>query len=211
VETSSQALNAPRLTGVYPIVNAGRDAVPIARAALRAGVRIVQYRAKDGIDAETLRALRAVTREHDALLILDDDWRAALACDCDGVHLGPDDDGYADLAPVRAAVGTRVIGVSCGTPEEARGAQAMGADYVGVGAVYATRSKADAGTPLGVEGLRRVCATTTLPVAAIGGIDASNIDAVRATGVAMAAVISAISDAPDPYEATAALVRAWKR
>jgi thiamine monophosphate synthase len=75
--------------------------------------------------------------------------------------------------------------------------------------VYATSSKADAGDPIGIAGLRAVAAACSLPVAAIGGITLAVLPDVRETGVAMAAVISAISAASDPREATAALVRAW--
>jgi thiamine-phosphate diphosphorylase len=207
-ETARQALTS-RLSGIYAIVNQSDATLEVARAALSAGVRILQYRAKSGIVAENLRALRALTRERGALLIINDDWRAAVAFDCDGVHLGPDDEHSHDIATVRAALGARLIGASCGTAQEARAAQAMGVDYVGVGAVFPTSSKSDAGEPLGIDGLVRVAAATTLPVAAIGGIGASNIAGVRATGVAMAAVISAIADAPDRQRAAAELVSLW--
>ena len=181
----------------------------VARAALDGGVRVLQYRAKSGILAGGLYALRTMTRSRDALLIVNDDWRAAIAFDCDGVHLGPDDEHFGDIAPVRAAIGARLIGVSCGTVEEAHTAQTMGADYIGVGSVFPTVSKGDAGLPIGVGGLALVAAATPLPVAAIGGIDATNLPAVRATGVAMAAVISAIAEAPDRQAAAAELVALW--
>ncbi|HVS46573.1 MAG TPA: thiamine phosphate synthase [Verrucomicrobiae bacterium] len=207
-EAARQALTS-RLTGIYAIVNQSDATLEIARAALSAGVRILQYRAKSGIVAEDLRALRALTRERDAALVMNDDWHAALTFECDGVHLGPDDERFHDIATVRAALGPGLIGASCGTAQEARAAQAMGVDYVGVGAVFPTASKGDAGAPLGIGGLARVAAATTLPVAAIGGIDASNIARVRATGVAMAAVISAIADASDRQRAAAELVSLW--
>ena len=127
---------AARLRGIYLIVNEGeRNAVAIARDALRAGVRIVQYRAKRGIVSRHLSELRTATRDAGALLIVNDDWRAALEYDCDGVHLGPDDDGFVDIVPVRNALGERLIGLSCGTVAEAEAAQRMGADYMGVGSV----------------------------------------------------------------------------
>ena len=199
------------LRGIYVIVNEGaHDPVRIASAALDAGVRIVQYRAKTGVVPQTLERLRILTREHDALLIMNDDWRAAIAYNCDGVHLGPDDSGFANVAPVRDALGERLIGLSCGTVDEAREADASGADYIGVGAVYATASKADAGDPIGIDGLRRVASATRLPVAAIGGIGVENLRSVRTTGVAMAAVISAVAGAPEPRLAVEWLVRIWR-
>jgi thiamine-phosphate pyrophosphorylase len=196
---------AALLRGIYAIV----DGLPVARAALGAGVRIVQYRSKRTFVAEDVRALRELTRAHGALLVLNDDWRAALEYDCDGVHLGPGDPGYFDVASVRAAMPDRLIGLSCATPEEARAADACDADYAGVGPVYGTVSKADAGEPIGIQGLRRVAAATRLPVAAIGGIGPHNLREVRRAGVAMAAVISALAAAADPEQAAAELVRCW--
>jgi thiamine-phosphate pyrophosphorylase len=199
---------AALLCGIYAIVNESPRAVEIACSALVAGVRVVQYRAKNGIVAATLRELRARTRDR-ALLIVNDDAEAVRAFDCDGVHLGPGDAGFDDVAAVRAALPECVIGLSCGTIEEAAPQRTAGADYLGVGAVYATLSKGDAGEPIGIEGLRRIAAAATLPVAAIGGISAANAGEVRRSGAAMAAVISALSQAEDPGMAAAALLRAW--
>jgi thiamine-phosphate pyrophosphorylase len=206
----TRAQRAAQLHGIYVIVNEAPGALAIARAALAAGVKIVQYRAKGGIDSLHLEQLREATRMHDALLIMNDDWRAALAFDCDGVHLGPGDDGFAAVAPVRAALGERLIGLSCGTLAEAQAANDEDLDYIGVGAVYATASKADAGQPIGIVGLRRVAAASRFPAAAIGGIGLPEIAAVRASGVAMAAVISAVATAEDPGAASRALVGAWR-
>ncbi|MBV8116938.1 MAG: thiamine phosphate synthase [Candidatus Eremiobacteraeota bacterium] len=196
--------------GIYAIVNETTDVLTIAHACLGAGITVLQYRAKSGINEENLTALRALTRERNALLIVNDDWDAALRFDCDGVHLGPDDEGFVDIAPLRARLGSRLIGLSCGTVEEARTANRLGADYIGVGSVYATSSKADAGDPIGIEGLCAIADVAAMPVVAIGGITAANVEPVRDTGVAMAAVISAISSAPDPAKAAAELVHRWE-
>ncbi len=205
----TRAGRAERLHGIYAIVNDDARTLAVANAALDAGVRIVQYRAKGGIRAETLTALREQTHAYGALLIVNDDWRAALAFDCDGVHLGPDDEGFAAVTPVRATLGDRLIGLSCGTVDETLRANAEDVDYLGVGAVYATGSKADAGAPIGLDGLRAVAAASRHPVAAIGGITPATIDAVRASGAAMAVVIAAIAAAPDPASAARALVERW--
>ncbi len=207
---ATDAARVSRLRGIYAILNEDDDVLRLARATLDAGVHIVQYRAKHGIVSGHLRALRDMTSHVGALLIVNDDWRAVAEFDCDGVHLGPDDDGFVDLAPVRATIGARIIGLSCGTVEEARIANRLGADYIGVGSVYLTASKTDAGEPIGVDGLRRVAEVATMPVAAIGGITARNVAAVRETGVGMAAVISAISAAADPECATRELVDLWR-
>lgn len=205
----TRAQRAALLHGIYVIVNDEPRTMEIADAVLDAGVRVVQYRAKRGIDAARLQMLRRRTRERDALLIVNDDWRAALAFDCDGVHVGPGDEGFMQVAPLRAALGERLIGISCGTVEEAQRANGEDVDYVGVGAVYATGSKADAGAPIGIAGLQRVANACDRPVAAIGGIGIEQIGRIRATGVAMAAVISAVAAAADPRAAATALVEAW--
>ena len=142
-------------------------------------------------------------------MIVNDDWRAALKYQCDGVHLGPDDEGFAAVAPVRKALADRLVGLSCGNVDEVRYANVEDVDYVGIGAVYATASKDDAGIPIGIEGLRDIASESWLPAAAIGGIGLAQLDAVRATGVSMAAVISAVASAPDPGAAARALVERW--
>lgn len=202
------------LRGPYVIVNdvhGSPDPVRIVRACIDGGVRVVQYRAKRGTDAARMRALRGMTAESGTLLVVNDDVEAALAFDCDGVHLGPDDGAFAGLDPVRTRLKSRLIGVSAGTPDEARAAQAAGADYVGIGPVFATASKDDAGPPIGLDGLRAVAAACSLPAAAIGGIGAANLAEVARTGVAMAAVISAVASAPDPAAAARELVDLWNR
>ncbi len=201
---------APRLSGIYAIVNeSAREPLELVESVLRAGVRIVQYRAKAGIVPQHAQSMRASTRRYGALFLLNDEWRRVVEFDADGVHLGPDDAAPGELRAVRRAIGQRVIGLSCGEVDEVRRADPSLVDYVGVGSVYATASKSDAGDPIGIEGLRRVAAATTLPVAAIGGITAANIVQVRESGVAMAAVISAIAAAPNPQAAARELVALW--
>ena len=197
------------LHGIYVILNAGPHVLELARAVLDAGVRVVQYRAKGAIDASDLEGLRRDTFAHGALLILNDNWRAASTFHCDGVHLGPDDDGFADIATVREALPNELIGLSCGTLEEVRAANGADVDYLGVGSVYATTSKNDAGAPLGIASLEVLVRAARVPVAAIGGIGPATIPEIRRTGTAMAAVISAVSGAVDPRQATCELIAAW--
>ncbi|MGA8327370.1 MAG: thiamine phosphate synthase, partial [Candidatus Cybelea sp.] len=113
---------AELLRDIYVIVNEDARAIELAQAVLTAGVRILQYRAKTGLSGDRLRALRALTRERDALLIMNDNWRAAVEFDCDGVHLGPDDAGFDRVASVRAMLPERLIGLSSGTIAEAKAA-----------------------------------------------------------------------------------------
>jgi thiamine-phosphate diphosphorylase len=102
------------------------------------------------------------------------------------------------------------IGLSASTVEEALYAEAEGADYLGVGAVYPTGSKSDAGEAIGLTGLAAVCAAVKIPVVGIGGVNASNAADVRRTGAAGVAVISAILSQPDIGEATRKLRAAWE-
>ncbi len=140
------------------------------------------------------------------ITIVNDD--VALAERADGVHLGQEDAAEHDLRALRARLGTRIIGLSCGTPHEARAADAV-VDYLGVGPIFATASKADAGGPIGVNGVRVVVAATSLPVAAIGGITLGSLGRVRESGAVMAAVISALAASDDPEASARAFVAAW--
>ena len=191
---------AAHLRGLYVLTDAqlGGGHIAIARAALRGGARVIQLRDKSTAPRPLLqiaRELRQLTREFDALLLVNDQLDLALLCEADGVHLGPDDWPIRDVRAV--APRDFLIGASCGTPDEARNAQRAGADTIGIGAVYATQTKTDAGSAIGLDGLRAVLNATSLPAAAIGGIDATNIGAVAASGVNMACVISAIAGAGD--------------
>lgn len=199
-----------RLHGIYAIVNEGLpDPVELTRAILAGSARILQYRAKGGIIADHARELRRLTRQHGALFILNDDWRAVRLYDADGAHVGPEDAHPSELSRIRSELRGRILGVSCGTVDEAMAAENADADYIGAGSVYLTGSKADAGDPIGIAGLRSVVRATSLPVAAIGGITLDAIAQIRSSGAAMPVVISAISAAPDPQRATVALVAAW--
>ncbi len=200
---------AELLRDIYVIVNEDARAIELAQAVLTAGVRILQYRAKTGLSGDRLRALRALTRERDALLIMNDNWRAAVEFDCDGVHLGPDDAGYDRVASVRAMLPERLIGLSSGTIAEAKAAG--DADYLGVGSIFATGSKNDAGEPIGLDGLQAIAASTLLPIAAVGGLTAARLPEVRRSGAAMAAVISAVAGAPAPGCAARELIEAWQQ
>lgn len=198
-----------RLRGVYALIEPAAHAQPAAYldALLRGGIRLVQIRAKRGIAPALLRDLVARVRAAGGLAIVNDDVEAAL--EADGVHLGQEDLAGSDLRTVRARLGHRTIGLSCGTPAEARAVEPGLADYLGVGPLFATQSKSDAGGPIGVNGVRVVVAATTLPVAAIGGISLASVPRVRETGASMAAVISALAAAPDPETAARAFVAAW--
>ncbi len=204
-----RSLFAPRLAGIYAIVDRALSSAPLDLfdALLAGGVRLIQYRSKSGVERELVRAMHARAQRLGALLIVNDDLDAAL--DADGLHAGQEDLAGLAMSDVRARLGPRLLGVSCGTPEEARAASRDGADYLGVGPFAATATKSDAGPPLGESGVRAVVAAASVPVAAIGGIDASNLAAVARTGASMAAVVSALAKAPDPVQAARELGALW--
>ncbi len=186
----------------------GRDEVEIARAALRGGATAIQLRGKDQ-DARRLcelgRVLLLATRAAGALLFVNDRLDVAQAIGADGVHLGQEDLPCGEAR--RIAGPGLLIGVSAESPALAQAAERDGADYLGTGSVYATSSKADAGAPIGVAGLAKVVAATTLPVVAIGGITAAQAPACIAAGACGVAVISAVIGAKDPEAAARAFRR----
>jgi len=132
----------------------------------------------------------------------------ALAASADGVHLGPED------LPVRAARRVAgpglLIGASTGTPDEALVAWEEGADYLGCGSVFRTRSKADAGEPIGLQGLEAVVVAVPLPVIAIGGITPENAPSVWRSGAAGVAVISALLQPSPVKRVVQGLMRPWQ-
>jgi thiamine-phosphate pyrophosphorylase len=159
---------------------------------IRGGVRSVQLREKNVSDEVCLGlALRArvVTSRYSVPLIINDRLRVALACGADGLHIGRLD---GDIATIRRAIGDRMIlGVSVQTQREAAIAESLGADYLGVGAMFPTRTKADA-KHVEIAELERICSSVKIPVVAIGGITADNAALFAGTGIAGIAVVSAL-------------------
>jgi thiamine-phosphate pyrophosphorylase len=198
----------PTLSGIYALVEPERrPPLPFVEGLLAGGIRLFQIRAKRGIARELLATIVASVRAAGGLTIVNDDVDAAAYAD--GVHLGQEDALLHDVRALRERFRSGIIGLSCGTPEEARRVDPALIDYVGVGPVFATASKADAGLPIGVAGVRAVVEATTVPAAAIGGIDLAHLRDVRASGAAMAAIISALA-APDDAASTARdYVAAW--
>lgn len=186
----------------------GRGLVDVVRAALRGGAPAVQLRAKTEPARQTValaRVLREETRAAGALLFVNDRLDVALVAGADGAHVGDDD------IPVPAA--RRIVppgfllGRSVETPEQAARAREEGADYVGVGPVYETASKDDAGLPVGLARVSAVAEAAGVPVVGIGGIEAENAAEVARAGAAGVAVIRAVMQAPDPEEAVRELRR----
>ncbi len=180
------------------------DHVTLARLALEAGADTIQYRRKQGETRVLIReaeAIRDLCRRRGVPLIVNDRVDVAWAADADGVHLGA---GDFPISLARDLLGPhRTIGGSGDNAEEALACGREGADYIGIGPVFATSSKADAGPVLGLEGLARAVRASEVPLVAIGGITIENLASVFETGVHGVAVLSAVCLAEDPAAAVA--------
>ncbi|HEX6941018.1 MAG TPA: thiamine phosphate synthase [Longimicrobiales bacterium] len=189
---------------------APRAVEDVVRAALEAGAPAVQLRDKDANGRalfEQAVRLRTLTARFGALLFVNDRLDVALAAGADGVHLGPADLPLA--AARRVAPRPFLIGVSTDDPAAAARAAAEGADYIGCGAVFGTRSKAEAAAErIGPERVAAVAGAVPIPVVAIGGITPENAASLAGTGAAGIAVISAVMSAPDPGDAVRRLLDA---
>ena len=171
-------------------------------SSLLGGTTLVQLREKDLSDCEFIQEAISVKRLCERFgvpLLINDNVNVALRSGADGVHLGQDD---LPLQEARKMLGpNKIIGISTHTVEEAMEAEQGGADYVGVGSVFATQTKLDVNV-LSIDYIREICQAVNIPVVAIGGIKEENMDVLRNTGVAGIAVVSAIFGQPDIEMAT---------
>ena len=165
--------------------------------ALRGGVTCVQLREKSlGVPAILVEAeeIGALCRSYGVPFLTNDRVEIALQCGADGVHVGQKDRAARE---VRRLLGpNRILGVSARTVEQAVQAERDGADYLGVGAVFSTSTKADA-MPVSYETLQAICRAVSIPVVAIGGIQRENLLSLAGSGVDGVALVSAIFAAPD--------------
>ena len=190
---------------------AGRELLWVLEQALGGGVRAVQLREKDLGGAALLELARNVKRlcdRYGAELFINDRVDVALAADAAGVHLA------ANSMPVESARGLlgpdRKIGVSTHSAAEVHAASEAGADFVLFGPVYATTSKLPFGNPQGPASLKAITDSTSVPVFAIGGIKQHHLPEIKAHGTARIALISAISEAPDPQGAARDMLAALR-
>jgi thiamine-phosphate pyrophosphorylase len=176
------------------------------RLAIEGGATMIQLREKDLSSleyAELGRSILDVCRKGGVPLIVNDDVEAAIILEAEGVHVGQSD---LDAKSVRGIIGDRMIlGVSAETVEQAIKAEAEGADYIGVGAMFRTSTKSDAGL-VGIETLKDICSSVSIPVVAIGGISEDNLHMLAGTGIAGISVVSAIFSAECPRKAAKELV-----
>ena len=190
---------------------AGRDLLWVLKEALEGGVRAVQLREKDlggGALLELARQVKALCDRHGAEFFINDRVDVALAADAAGVHLAANS---MPLAVARGLLGPdRKIGVSTHSVAEVRSAAEAGADFVLFGPVYPTSSKLAFGEPQGPAALKAVTDSASLPVFAIGGIKQHHLPEIKAHGTARIALISAISEAPDPKAAARDMLAALR-
>ncbi|MGE7841534.1 thiamine phosphate synthase [Lysinibacillus sp. NPDC093712] len=178
-----------------------RQPLEILEAALQAGITMFQFREK-GQHALTneqyehfARQCQNLCRKYNVPFIVNDDIDLALKLNADGIHIGQDD--Y-PVSLVRQKIGQRILGVSVHTATELQVALKYGADYIGIGPIYATTSKNDAKPPCGTEFLHQARSMyPLLPIVAIGGIDCQNAPAIIKAGADGVAVISALCESND--------------
>jgi thiamine-phosphate pyrophosphorylase len=179
-----------------------RPLVDVVAAAIRGGTRMVQYRDKKASTrsmVERARALAELCRKMGAVFLVNDRVDVALAVAADGVHVGQED---MPVALARKLLGPdKLLGVSVHSAAEIHRAEQEGADHVSLSPVFATPTKPDHQTPLGLEGVRALAAVSRVPVVAIGGIQLHNAAQVIAAGARGICVVSAIIAAPDPEQA----------
>lgn len=181
---------------------AGKDPLSVLEAALQGGISLFQLREKGSgaLEGEELlefaESCRDLCAQYKVPFLINDDVELALAVGADGVHIGQED---VECGQARALIGKgKLLGVSVHSLEEARIAIDAGADYLGMGPVYGTRSKADAKLPAGTVGIEEVIGHfPDTPVFGIGGITPQNAPAVWQTGACGVAIISALSQAED--------------
>lgn len=186
------------------------DRLPeVAEGLLAGGVKTLQLRAKDLGSGDTLAAaevLRRLTRRYGALFIINDRVDVAKLSGADGVHLGQSD---LPVEGARRLLGPdSVIGLSTHSPEEAREAEHLGADYISFGPVYPTRTKGDAESPRGLKLLAETRRATRLPIVAIGGITEENAPGVLGAGADAVAMVSELLLSPDPAKKAASVIKA---
>lgn len=179
----------------------GRALPALVEDAVRGGATFVQLREKEMEFAAFLdeaRCVKAVTDRYHVPFVINDDVEVARACNADGVHVGQDDTAVSEARRILGP--DKIIGVSAHTVDEACAAEQAGADYLGVGAVFSTSTKLDADI-VTLQTLRCIRAAVSIPIVAIGGINAENMLQLKGSGIDGAAVVSALFAQQDVYAA----------
>ncbi len=190
--------------GIYGITaekfSRGRSNMEVVRRMIAGGVKVIQYREKRphksyGAMLTECREIRSLTKDHGVLFIVNDNVDIAMLVDADGVHVGQDD---LPVEAVRQLVGDEMlIGLSTHSPQQAREAVRIGADYIGVGPIFSTQIKEDVCAPVGLEYLEFAVEHMSIPFVAIGGIKMHNIGQVVQRGARTICLVTEIVGADD--------------
>ncbi|MBC8383236.1 MAG: thiamine phosphate synthase [Candidatus Cloacimonetes bacterium] len=186
--------------GLYFIIDGmyTQDFEKYTQIAIRNKVALIQYRDKDA-DIRTMignaQKMQKLASNSSTQFVVNDVLEVALLSNADGIHVGQSDESYLN---VRTQMPEKIIGISTMTLEESIEAEELGADYLGVGPIFATQTKTDTPPPIGLVKLKEIVDKITIPIVAIGGINTQNLREVLDTGVHGVAIISAILTAPDP-------------
>lgn len=197
-------MNTSLPVGVYGITaekySAGRTNIEVVRQMIAGGIRIIQYREKKHTKSSRqilaeCREIRTITRDAGVTFLVNDHVDVAMLVDADGVHVGQDD---LPLPEVRRLLGPgKIIGLSTHSPRQAEEAVRLGADYIGVGPIFATRTKDDVCDPVGLPYLEWVQDNISLPYVAIGGIKLNNIGEIVRRGARTICLVTEVVGAPD--------------
>ena len=202
----SKLVQQLRQCNLYLVTSPTENLLAIVEAALKGGLGLVQYRDKDtddGLRWQRAKDLRRLCTEYGALFLVNDRVDLALSVQADGVHLGQQD---LPIAVARKLLGpNKIIGRSTTNPQEMAQAIAEGADYIGVGPVYTTPTKAGK-KPAGLEYVQYATANSPVPWFAIGGIDGKNLSEVTQAGATQVAIVRGIMEATDPEQVTGKLI-----
>lgn len=201
---NSKEKNAVLPLGLYGITaekfSGGRSNIQVVEQMIEGGIKIIQYREKRPAKSyrtilEECRQIRALTRAAGVTFIVNDYVDIALLVDADGVHVGQDD---LPVSEVKRLLGPeKIVGLSTHSPSQAQDAVRAGADYIGVGPVFATQTKDDVCDPVGCSYLEWVAENISLPFVAIGGIKLHNIDQIVRRGARSICLVTEIVGAPD--------------
>jgi thiamine-phosphate pyrophosphorylase len=196
--------------GLYFITDAGlskKDIFEDVKAAIKGGVRIVQYREKNKTKEEMVeeaKKIKIICMQNDVLFLINDSVDIALEVGADGVHLGLDDISY---EKARKLLGNeKIIGLTAHNMEEAIEFEKLGADYLGVSPIFETTTKRDAGRAMGLEKFKEIVNSVSIPCIGIGGINEENMEEVMKAGADGVAMISAIVTKDDVEETVRGII-----
>jgi thiamine-phosphate pyrophosphorylase len=211
--SKAERIAAFRDIDIYPVISSeftnGRPVLEVLTAVAHGGAKIVQLREKNKSKAEIYELAlqyREITAAHNMLLIINDHLDIALACDADGVHLGQDD---LPLTAAKTISGEVFLGCSTHDPDEAEKAVLEGADYINIGPIYPTGTKAVPCGAVGIEMLDRIVPGLGIPFSVMGGIKAKNIPELLAAGATRIAMVTEITQAGDITAKVKALRALW--